>query len=142
MRLKLRDLEHIGDLEVNYKAIVKNALSGRRFLKKNFFNRGKIRLLYRAIVDARQINVSECVPNPDSKIKCPGSIDSLTFKAMLELQSSLEGKTDANTVLELVVETIAIGCYSENTDGPYESRGRLWDKFREDILNSPLEDML
>lgn len=144
MELRLKDLNNVALENPEYATIMREVVGferGRRFLRKRRFKKAFLKAHY-LILEARKIELKDCKINPDCKIKVPENIDSISFKAMMELQANLGGGTRANNVAELITEVIAIACYSQNNKGDYISSGPKWNRFKKQILESDIPSMM
>ena len=66
-------------------------------------------------------------------------MNSLPFIAVMELISNLSQGTE-DPIEEYVADIISLACYTSNNEGKHESSGKNFDKFRDKVFNSPLED--
>ena len=142
MKLRLRDLNNIAREKPDYSIIMKEILGfknrkiGRRFVFGRMF-----RMAFHLVKRGQELDLTKCEVNPESKIKVPNNIDSISFKAMMELQSVM-ATPNSEDVVSVIAEIITIVTYSVNTGKSYRIDNILHQDFREKVLNQPLEDMM
>jgi len=140
-QLRLKDLSYISQDPPIYAPIMKMlGMTQRRFLKKRRFKKYFLKA-HVLVNEAQQVDPKLVRENPDCEIKRPVSIDNITFKAMMELQSMIGNSGDKDTV-QLIIETITKACYSANVKGEYHSNTEQYLLFRDKVSNAPLYDML
>lgn len=108
--------------------------------KKLFFKR-KFTESHNLIKELEQMDPTKIGLQVGCKIKKPNNIDSISFRAMMEIQALLS-KQSKQSPIELITELVCIACYSENNNGPYDSNTSRYKLFRKRILQSPMLDIL
>lgn len=146
--LRLRDLENIASENVDIVPIMKEVLGYKNYwLGRKFVFQSKAKKALHMVNEARLINPKEVNYNPESKIKLPQHIDYISFRAMMELRSTI-GNSDSNNFTATVAQIISIVCYQSNNfdkDGKslkYDSNSNSFINFREKVLNSHIWDMM
>lgn len=148
--LRLRDLHNISSEEVDYPKIMTEVVGynnyriGRKYVFKKAFTQA-----YKLVQEARLVDPNSVKYNPECGIRIPSNIDSITFRAMIELQTYLKNSNE--DLVETIAQIISIVCYQENTfhkvEGEfksvkYDSNSLKFKKFKEKILDSYIWDMM
>lgn len=143
MRLRLKDLNKLTGETVDFYGILREVVGLKKywFFKKIFFSIAAKKAIS-LVNEYRNMNIDELVYNEKSDIKKPSNIDNISYKAMMELVSEITSSNAESDPVEVMVNVIAIGCYSENVEQYYDSNGEKFDDFKNQICNSPLEDMV
>jgi hypothetical protein len=147
MRLRLKDLDKISGESIDTEGVETVVTEVVGFRKKWFFNKMlfgiAIRKAITLIRNGRNLNIAALELNKDCNIKVPSNIDNITFRAMIELQSTMGNAHKDSNVVDLMSSVIAITCYSENiNDKLYDSECDEFIEFKETILNEPMEHMI
>lgn len=149
-KLRLKDLSNISSDEVDYPKIMTEVIGynnfriGRKYVFKKAFKQA-----YVLVQEARLIDPNSVKYNPECNIKLPNNIDSITFRAMVELQTYLKNSNEDLT--NTIAQIISIVCYQANNlhkvdeelvPIKYNSNSLSFKKFKEKILSSYIWDMI
>lgn len=129
-KIKLKHLRELNQQTPNLAPLMKD-IDG---FKKSRFNRtNKFIASYKRMaqlvreygkVDAKLLSLSD-----DCKIKMPTNIDNITFSAMMELRM-LISKGSEMDIIDAIIETIAIACFSENNEGKFDTESSIYNRFK------------
>lgn len=141
--LRLKDIENIGSSRPDYTSIMKEVIGYNNFYigRKYRFSKAFKKAHY-LVTQAREIDPKLVLLDNKCLINKPNTIDNITFRAMMELQSYFGSYTSEKDFGEFVARTIAIACYQENCEGKYDSNCQQFKEFEFKVLNSPLWQMV
>lgn len=140
--LRLRDIENISQQNVDYVTIMKEVLGYNNYwFGRKFVYQSKLMQAHYLVTQSKNVDPTKVELNPDCEIKVPNNIDSITFRAMMELQATL-GNSNEENFTQTIAQIISIVCYQENCDGDYDSNCKSFLKFKERVLNAPIWDMM
>jgi hypothetical protein len=141
--VKLKHLHLMAASTPDYKEIMTEVIG----YKNNWFTRKfqfikQFKVAYLVTNEMRNINPENLEwQEKTCPIKKPTNVDFITFQAMMELQALLgEGASEEN-MLQVITQSIAIVCYSENNEGDYKSDGQEFEDFKNKILNYSFKEM-
>lgn len=114
----------------------KNSIFGKaKFFVKNFT---KLKL----IKDELENIDFESIPlNKDSHIKSTGSINEISYLAMLNLKALIENSDDSS-MSNYIAKVIAISTYSENRESLYKQDSKSFKLYVENIMECNMLDMI
>jgi len=137
--LRLRDLRNSVKIgRIDHAEIMRDLLGytnnwfTRKFLFLRYFK--KAFLITRELEDIDPLKVEW---SENCKIKRPKSIDFISYRAMMELQMTINNISDEDDVIDLIAKVISISCYGENIEGNYNSNTELFKEFRDGVLSEP-----
>lgn len=140
--LRLKDLSNITSEQPNYAIIMKEVLGYNNYwLGRKYVFAKKFKEAHSIITEARKVDIQKVVWEEDCPIAKPNNIDSISFRAMMEMQSVI-GNSNGKDVTELIINTITIACYSENVEGEYDSESQSYIDFRKHVSEQPLFKMM
>lgn len=146
--LRLKDLENIASDNVDITIIMKEVLGYKNYpIGRKFVFENKAKKALHMINEARSVDPKECIYNPNCGIKIPQNIDYISFRAMMELRSTI-GNSDDSNFTNTVAQIISIVCYQENNKDingkplKYDSNCIEFKNFTKKILNSYVWDMM
>lgn len=141
--LRLKDIENISNEDVDYKIIMREVLGfkNKYFLRKYIFAKKFKEALY-LVKEAQGVNPTLVVRSELTSIKVPYNIDNISFRAMLELRTTLHNYDGVSDFGEHCSKVIAIACYSSNFDDDYNSLCKGFIEFENKILISPIWEMV
>lgn len=141
-KLKLRHLELLEAENIDYATLMielngyKNTWWNKKFIFLKSFAK-----TFKFIEYVKGLDPSLIERDPNCKIKCPESIDDITFMAMMELQTLLNTDSEKSLAL-LMAEAIAISCFSENHKIDFNVDGLEFEDFKNRVFESPAIEML
>lgn len=141
--LKLKHLELVMIEDPDYAALMAKVLGYKntRYAKRFMFVK-EFRRIFKMVDELKAINFQDLTYKPsECYIRMPKNIDSITFKAMMSVQA-LSRKGADMIQSELIAETIARCCFSENIRGDFDQSSNRYGNFKKTILEQPLVDML
>jgi len=129
--LRLKDIENISTENPNYSIIIKEVLGFNNFPigRKHIFAK-KFKEAHLLITEARKIDPTKVLCPEESDIKKPKNIDNISFRAMMELRSSLGGYNGETDFSLFVSKIIAIATYQENFKEDYNSNCKKFNDFQ------------
>ena len=141
--LRLRDIENIGKEDVEYSVIMKEVIGYNNFIigRKYRFAKAFKKAFY-LVTNAQKINPKDVLLSDDLSINIPNSVDNISFRAMMELQSLFGNYNPENDFGCFVAKIISIVCYQENNDGDYISSSNNFENFYKIILDKPIWEMI
>lgn len=138
-RVKLKHLRGLEDGKPNYSKIMKDILQfknifllGRILFKKKFMEACDI------VGKIAEINPSDVLIDRNSKIKAPLNIDNISYLAMLEIQT-YSGENES--VVDMMADIVCMVCYSSNRTSDYDHDSEDYKTLREEILNTPFQEI-
>lgn len=137
--VKLKHLDKMTSKDVDYAELMTDILGYKntRYQKKYMFIKEfkKIFKLTDEIrnLDLRKVEYREC------GIKKPNNVDNISFRAMMAVQA-LGSKESSEQ--DLIADTITIVCYGENVNGTFNTNTNRFNRFRSQVLNRSLLDMI
>ena len=141
-KFKLKHLDLITEKQIDYAKFMVElyGYKNTRFNKVKAFVRcfNKTKVL---IDQIKNIDTKKVLLNPDCSIKPPNNIDSISFKAMMQIQM-LCSNAGKEKVGELISELIAIVCFENNCYGEFDCDSFRYKNFKNRILNKPAFDMI
>jgi hypothetical protein len=143
MRLRLKDLPKISEESIDVKGVMSEVVGFKKywFLRKYIFGIA-LRKAMTLIKNGRALDASTLTLHDDCKIKVPKNIESVSFRAMMELQSEIKNANEDSLPFEVMASVISIACYSENVKEFYDSSCNDFKNFRERVLSEPMEHMI
>jgi hypothetical protein len=140
-KLRLKHLDTILGEQQDHASIMMDVLG----YKNRWFNRKRVFVKYmrdclEIVAQAQQIDPTKIEYSEECDIKKPKSIDSISYRAMLEIQS-LTGNSSDKSMGEAITMIIATACYGANHKGDYDSESLLFKSFIHKVKNSPLLEM-
>lgn len=141
LKLRLKDLDNVTQQDVNYSVIMKEVLGFNNYWigRKAVFKK-KFMEAYHLVKYMQNVNPKLQEYTEKCGIKKPSSIDNISFKAMMELQATLNNGGD-KSIQDVMIEVITIACYSENIEGDYLSDSDEYTRFRKRVSESPMIHM-
>lgn len=141
--LRLKDIENISTENPNYSIIIKEVLGFNNFPigRKHIFAK-KFKEAHLLITEARKIDPTKVLCPEESDIKKPKNIDNISFRAMMELRSSLGGYNGETDFSLFVSKIIAIATYQENFKEDYNSNCKKFNDFQNLILKNHIWKMI
>jgi hypothetical protein len=139
-KFRLKDMSMIFDEEVDYKVLLTEVLGynnrwvGRRKRFKKFAKEALFMIEELKHTDPKTVLWDEACP-----IQKPQSIDNISFKAMLSINSL---KNSDLKIPELILETIAIVCYESNNSDKLNTESGRYERFKNRVSNQPMLYML
>lgn len=101
----------------------------------------RFRDVYRDVSMLQEIKSENIEYSEESFIKCPRTLNDISFVAMMELEAMTK-VFDESTLVSGIATLIAIACYSENRSGRFDIDSARFDEFLATVYNQPLIDML
>ncbi len=136
---KIKHLDLISAPEVDYAQVMRE-VSG--LTKWRFWNVFKFIKLYKSVYNQveilRQIDPAKVEESENCSIKRPAYIDLITFSAMMELVSMFAENQEDKGMGELMIDTIAIVCFSANRKEDFDMESEAFISFREEVANCEL----
>jgi len=143
MKLRLKDLTKITGSSIDVTGVVEEVVG---YKKLWFFNNigfsGALKKALLIIKHGQNLDLEELEYNEKGNIKRPSNIDSISFKAMMEINSFLGSVDEDSDVVNMMSRMIAISCYEKNIDDHYDSDCKKFKDFIEKIENESLVDMV
>lgn len=140
--VKLKHLEYFTEHGVDIPKVMTEILG--------YTNKGVLRYFRFTGIYNRAVKLSEEVLKidiekiglqPSSNIKRPTSIDYLSFRARMELESYMLNPNN-DEAYSLIAMTVAIATYGSNIGGVYDSDSISFKRYKERIMNQPILCML
>lgn len=141
--LRLKDIENISKKDVDYSIIMKEVIGynnfyiGRRYRFAKAFKKA-----FYLVTNAQKIDPAQVLLKKELSIKIPNSVDNISFRAMMELQSLFGNYRTENDFGCFVAKIISIVCYQENNKEDYISSSESFKNFYESILEKPIWEMV
>jgi len=140
MLFKLKHLQIIDKPNLDYLALMQELLG---FNPKKFLHKVRLKkyldLMNLMVEEFKNVDPKEIKENPDCPIKHPKDIGEITFAAMMELNVLVEKDIPAE---DMMADFISIVCFSENVKKDFLYREEDYNRFKEEVLNSNVLDML
>jgi hypothetical protein len=142
--IKLKFLSVVSSERVDTGLIIKDLMTYNRWKFWKIFSLVRfLRDLTIKINEIRAMDFKEVPENKDCHIKRPSNIDLIPFSAMIELQQYFGGVEGSTQKMEtLISNVIALVCYSENREKPFDSSSKEYEEFLQEVLHSDLIDMM
>lgn len=141
--VKLKHLHLIAATSPNYKEIMTEVVG----YKNNWFSRKwkfvkQFKTAFLLTQEMRNLDPAKLKWNEEScPIKKPVNVDFISFQAMMELQALFGEGANEDNMLDVIASSIAIVCYQDNIKGEYESDGKKFQDFKEEVLNHSFVEM-
>ena len=141
--VKLKHLDLMAAADPNYKEIMTEIVG----YKNNWFSRkwkfvSQFKVAFLLTQEMRDIDPAKLEWQEETcPIKKPANVDFITFQAMMELQTLFGAGATEENMLQVITDSIAIVCYSENHEGDYKSDGDEFQNFKKEILNHSFKEM-
>jgi len=141
--VKLKHLHLMSQVDPNYKDIMTEVVG----YKNNWFSRkwkfvSQFKVAYLLTQEMRNIDPAKLEWQEETcPIQKPTNVDFISFQAMMELQALFGEGANEDNMLQVIRDSIAIVCYSDNHEGDYKSDGEEFQNFKKDILNYSFKEM-
>lgn len=140
--MELKFLTLLSQEKLNYEVLLrgKMGLKKVRWWHTMFFIRS-FKKLTQEVEVLRDLNPKTVEESKDCIIKKPDSLDSISYGAMVELQTLLQnpGSRDIDV---LITEQISIACYESHTKSKFDSDSEDFKNFKTFVSNQDLVHML
>ena len=114
----------------------KNSLFGKaKFFVKNF---SKLKVI---TTELENMDFESIPLNKNSHIKCPNSINEISYLQMLNLKGLIENETELS-MSNYMANVIAIATYSENRSSLYKPDSKSFNLYIENLMNISMIDMI
>lgn len=135
--LKLKHIDLISSDEIDFKKIMVEVFGYKNTLIEKLFFKNRFVRVFDILTNLRNLEFESIDDLSKCKIRYPKSIDSISFQARLEI-SNLSN----NSVLDLILNTITLSCYTTHHKVVFNSDSELYNDFKNHVLNQPLIDMI
>lgn len=137
---KLKHLQLISNDDFNYLDLMKDVL-GYDISKwySKFFLKTNLEKMNKMIERLKNLDPKDVELNPDCKILKPNDIGQIPFVAMMEIQMLLNSDLKAE---ELMADLITMSCFSSNCKNDFIKDGGDYNRLKNRVLNSDVEDMV
>lgn len=141
-KVKLKHLALMSAASPDYKEIMTEVVG----YKNNWLTRKwkfvkEFKVAFQITNEMRNVDPSTLTWTESCPINKPANVDFISFQAMMEVQALVGKIQSVDDMSEVIAQTIAVICFSENHEGDYESDGVKFKAFREKILNESFIEM-
>lgn len=137
--VKLRHLDMMASKDVKYAELMTDILGYKntRYQRRYMFVK-EFKKIFKLTDEIKNLDLKK-IEYKESIIKKPSNVDNITFRAMMTVQAL--GNKELSYE-ELVADTIAIVCFSQNVNGTFNTNTNRFNRFKNQVLNRPLLDMI